>query len=62
MIDENILGQKIESRTEGWDDAVFEAVVYQKLSEDFLRKYKDKLDYHWFFISKFQKMSEEFMD
>jgi len=32
---------------------------FQTLSEDFMRKHKDKLD--WFYLCKNQRMSEEFV-
>ena len=31
---------------------------YQKLSEEFIREFKDKVD--WLYICRFQKLSEEF--
>ena len=34
--------------------------VYQKLSEEFIEKYIDKVD--WYYISKYQKLSEEFIE
>ena len=34
--------------------------VYQKLSEEFIEKYIDKVD--WWYISKYQKLSEEFIE
>ena len=34
--------------------------IHQKLSEDFIREFKDEVD--WDFISKYQKLSEEFIE
>ena len=34
--------------------------VKQKLSEDFIREFKDKV--HWWFIFKYQTLSEEFKE
>lgn len=33
---------------------------YQYLSESFIKKYKDKLN--WYLISKYQKLSEDFIE
>ena len=52
--------RKIDTKTSDWEDVLFHGTVYQKLSEDFMRKYKDKIC--WFFVSKWQKLSESFMD
>jgi hypothetical protein len=33
--------------------------MFQKLSEDFIREFKDRVD--WYYISKCQKLSESFI-
>ena len=51
FFDENIDNFEVD-----WDSIS----EYQKLSEEFIEKYGDKLD--WDCISKYQKLSEEFID
>ena len=33
--------------------------IYQKLSENFIREFQDKID--WYFILKYQELSEDFI-
>jgi len=41
------------------NDVNFNDISYQKLSEDFIREFKDKLN--WYRISRYQKLSEDFI-
>lgn len=58
-IDEKILFKNIETKNFAWEMDLLTATVNMKLSEDFLRKYVDKLD--WFFVSKCQDLSESLL-
>jgi len=52
----NIKEENISFTTNEWE----EISSYQSLSEEFIEKYKNKVD--WFYISKYQSLSEEFIE
>ena len=52
---QELLEQHGLTGTEGWG----RISKYQHLSEDFIREFKDKVD--WYYISKYQHLSEDFI-
>ncbi len=57
QIQKHIEWEEFYSDKFNWNNFLF--YKYQKLSESFIREFKDKID--WFIISRFQKLSENFI-
>lgn len=56
---EKTLARKIETKYFAWETDLLQAIITEKLSEEFMRKYADKLD--WYFVSNCQNLSESFL-
>ena len=53
---EKFFDENVDNFEVDWDDISY----YQKLSEEFIEKYVDKIE--WWYISRYQKLSESFIE